>query len=402
MAKRLLDRLTARRVETEKRPGRYVDGKGLCLEVDPSGAKRWILRIMVQGRRRDMGLGGVVDVSLADARQKAAEARRIAKAGLDPIEARRKAQALQTLPSFRKAAEARHAELTPTWKNAKHAAQWLKTLEAFAFPSLGETQVDRVDGPAIRDVLLPIWLEKPETARRVAQRIGDVLEWARGKGYRSGDNPIRSIAKSLPRQPKRQGHFKALEYSNVPAFLSVLRECNSGPMAKLAFEFLILTAARTSEVINAEWREFDLEAKIWTIPAERMKAKRPHTIPLPARCIEILDAARQMNSAKCPYVFESRPKKPFSNMVFLKALEDMGFGDKTTAHGFRSAFRDWAAETTSFPSDVVEMALAHSIRDKTEAAYRRGDLLEKRRDLMAAWERHCHIAPGKVVYLQRA
>ena len=388
-------KLTARKCETAA-PGKYTDGHGLLLKVEASGARRWVLRLMVDGIRRDYGLGGLQDVPLAVARERALTIRRQAKAGLDPSLERRKA----VVPTFEGAARAVHEEHKPTWANAKHAAQWLATLEQYAFPAIGGKPVSVIDGPTVRDVLLPIWLELPETARRVRQRIGAVLDWAQSKGYRTGENPVRTIARGLPKQPKERGHFAALGFAKVPAFVERLRASGASEPARLAFEWLILTATRTSETLGARWDEIDAKAETWEIPAGRMKAKRNHVVPLPTRCVEILRRAKELHSGQGGFVFESKPGATFSNMVFLMALSRMGERGKVTAHGFRSAFRDWASETTSFPGAVAEAALAHAVRNKTEAAYRRGDLLEKRRELMTAWARHCCEARGKVVQLR--
>ncbi|MBP2301963.1 tyrosine-type recombinase/integrase [Azospirillum picis] len=389
--------LTAVTVRNAK-PGRYADGNGLYLEVDESGARRWLLRIMVQGRRRDIGLGSTTLVSLAEARDTAIAMRKVARAGGDPVAERQKA--LRIVPTFESAARTCHTEHKDSWKNGKHADQWLTTLETHAFPVIGTMTVDRIGTPEVRDVLLPIWLEKPETARRVRQRIGTVLDWAATKGFREGENPVRSVAKGLPKQKDSGEHFAALPYDDVPAFLTKLRATDqTGPVVKLAMEFLILTAVRSGEMRGAMWREIDTEAKLWTIPAERMKAGKPHVVPLAPRAVELLEEARKL--ARKPddldaLVFEgSKPDKPMSDMTLTMVLRRMKI--EATAHGFRSAFRDWTAETTNTPSDVAEMALAHTIKNKVEAAYRRGDLLEKRRVLMKLWADFCQGATGAVV-----
>lgn len=397
-----LGKLTALQIKKLDKPGRHGDGGGLYLEIEPSGSRRWTLRIVAKGKRRDIGLGSAhpeTGVSLAAARSAADGVRQMVRAGVDPVAERKRLKA--PVPTFQAAALEVHREHAGTWKNEKHADQWLATMERYVFPVIGKRLVSEIDGPAVRDTLLPIWLEIPETARRVRQRIGVVLDWAASKGLRFGDNPVRAVSKGLPKQPKQRGHFSALDYSEVPAFISKLRDCSSGPIAKLAFEFLILTAARTSEVLNAEWSEFDLERCLWTVPPSRMKAGRPHVVPLTARAMAILKQVRTLHTGKGTVVFEGRPGLPFSNMVFLKLLEAMNERHRATAHGFRSAFRDWAAETTGFPSDVVEMALAHAIRDKTEAAYRRGDLLDKRRKLMESWESYVELENGQVIKLRR-
>lgn len=372
--------LSAVRVRGLKVPGRYADGNGLYLVVDPSGAKRWVLRAMIGGKRRDMGLGGLSLVSLAEARELAVKYRGAAREGGDPIADRRKG--LAVVPSFAEAARSVHQDYKLSWKNKKHAAQWLTTLTKYAFPIIGDRAVDAIDTPDLIKVLSPIWLAKPETARRVRQRIGTVIDWGKASGFRSGDNPVDGVAKGLPKQPDQKSHFKALPYTDVPGFVHRIQGAGLG-MSALAFEFLILTATRTSEVLGAKWEEIDLANSIWIIPGSRMKAQREHRVPLAERCIEILNAARLL-AADSDYVFSgASPKKPLSNMVFLMALRRLKVD--VTAHGFRSAFRDWAAEQTNVPREVCEMALAHTIRDKTEAAYRRGDLFEKRRDLMREW-----------------
>lgn len=372
--------LSAVKVRQVQQPGRYGDGNGLYLIVDPSGAKRWMLRTIVHGKRRDIGLGGLSLVSLAEAREKAVEYRKLARAGGDPIAAKRAAQ--RTVPTFQKAAETVHAEHKVTWKNAKHGQQWLNTLEQYAYPEIGDKRVDQIDTPDILRILSPIWLTKAETARRVRQRIASVFDWAKAAGYRTGDNPVEGVTRGLPKQDERKSHHEAMPYSDVPAFIKKLRATNS-ELGKLAFEFLILTAARTSEVLEARWDEIDDDQKLWIVPAARMKAKREHRVPLGDRCLAILDSARPLSTGSV-YLFPGQSiEKPMSNMVFLQMLKRMEV--PVTAHGFRSSFRDWAAETTSHPRELAEMALAHTIENKVEAAYRRGDLLEKRRKLMDDW-----------------
>ena len=385
--------LSAAKVRAVSKPGRYADGGGLYLEVDPSGAKRWFLRTMVQGRRCHIGLGGLSVVSLAEAREAALAMRKVAKAGGDPLADRRKAKRI--VPSFEEASRKVHEEHAPAWKNAKHGQQWINTLRDYAFPIIGSRRVDQIDSADILKVLSPIWLAKPETARRVRQRMKTVLDWCRANHFRSGENPIEGIAKALPKQPRKDGHHAALPYTEVASFITRLRDCNAGEVVKLAFEFTILTAARTGEVLGARWDE--IEGEVWTVPGERMKTGREHRVPLSPRCVEILDRAKSFSDGG-NYVFPGQSGgKPLSNMSFLMTLRRMDL--KITGHGFRSAFRDWTAEQTNFPRDVCEMALAHTIRDKTEAAYRRGDLFEKRRQLMEAWARYATTDSGKVVEL---
>lgn len=373
--------LAALQVRQFKQPGRYADGNGLYLVVDPSGAKRWLLRLVVQGRRRDIGLGGAGLVTLAEAREQALSYRKTAREGGDPLAERRKAQALA--PTFAEAVELVHAEHRASWANAKHAQQWRNTLQQYACPQLGARRLDQIESPDVLRVLAPIWLTKPETARRVRQRIGTVLDWAKAAGHRSGENPVEGVTKGLPKQGDRDEHHAALPYAQVPGFISRLRVSEAGEGNRLAFEFLILTAARTSEVLGARWDEVDTAGRLWIVPAARMKAKREHRVPLSERGLTILARAREL-AAGSSLVFPGRSgEKPLSNMVFLMLLRRMGLG--ITAHGFRSSFRDWAGERTSLPREVAEMALAHAVENRVEAAYARSDLLERRRELMELW-----------------
>ena len=392
------NKLSPLKVKALKKPGRYADGHGLYLVVSPTASKKWILRTMVQGTRTDIGLGGHSTTTLAEARDEAARLRKIARKGGNPITERRKARAI--MPTFKEAATLVHQEHSATWKNEKHAAQWINTLKEYAYPSFGDMSVDKIGTAEVLKALSPIWLTKAETARRVRQRIGTVLDWAKAAGHRSGDNPITGIAKGLPKQPKKKLHHAALPYSELNAFVVSLRGEAADEPTRLAFEFLILTATRTSEVILAEWQEIDFDEKAWTIPAERMKAGKIHRIPLSQRCIEILKRAQALSDDGV-FVFPSRSsKKPLSTMVFLMMIRRMK--KNITAHGFRSTFRDWAAERTNFSREVCEMALAHTISDKTEAAYLRGDLFDKRHDLMETWAAYaCADTGNKVVTLRK-
>jgi len=320
-------------------------------------------------------------VSLAEARELAMTLRKQARDGGDPLAERRKDRA--TIPIFEDAARLVHSEHASAWRNQKHRAQWIRTLEDYVFPAMGTRRVDHIDTPEVLKVLAPIWLTKPETARRVRQRIRVVLDWARAAGYRVGENPVDGVAKGLPRQSKSRNHHAALQYNEVRGFIEVLRSSETSRPTKLAFEFLILTAARTKEVVGAKWNEIDLGSEVWTVPGARMKGGRTHVVPLSARCLEILRQAKGLLDGG-DFIFTGRTAgKPLSNMALLMTLRRMQMD--ATVHGFRSTFRDWASERTNFARDVCEMALAHSVRDKTEAAYRRGNLLEKRRDLMNSW-----------------
>lgn len=379
-----LNRLTARAVQTLKASGRYADGGGLYLRVTADGRKSWAFRFMRAGRAREMGLGAVAGVSLADARQKAAEARRLLAEGKDPIEARAHRRARGALGiTFRASAERYIEAHQDGWRNAKHAAQWRATLATHAFPSLGDMPVASVDLAAVVGVLEPLWRARTETASRVRGRIEAVLDWAAVRGLRAGDNPARwrgHLDKVLPARAKvqRVRHHPAMPYAEVPAFVAELRE--QAGIAALALLFVILTAARTGEVIGARWDEID--GAVWTIPGERMKSGRSHRVPLGPEAMAILDALRRPDQT---FVFPGgRRSKPLSNMALTAALKRTGRGD-VTVHGFRSSFRDWAAEQTAFPREVAEAALAHALGDKVEAAYRRSDLFERRRRLMEAW-----------------
>lgn len=373
--------LTAMKVRQTTSPGRYADGNGLYLVVDPSGAKRWLLRTVVMGRRRDIGLGGLSIISLAEAREKAIEYRRLARDGGDPLALRRAQQ--QVVPTFEKAAEAAHKAMKVGFANAKHADQWINTIKQYANPHIGDRRIDDISTADILKVLAPIWLTKSETALRLKQRLHKVFEHAKASGQRTGENPVSGVTSGLPKQSSGDAHHAALPFADLPDFMVKLRTAGESHSSRLALELLILTGTRTSEVLLATWEEFDLTNAVWTIPADRMKAKRVHRIPLTPRCVEILRLARQY-AAGGPLVFPGQKKgRPFSNVVFLKLLERMKVG--VTAHGFRSTFSDWAAETTHYPREVVEMALAHTIKNKVEAAYRRGDLLDKRIPLMDDW-----------------
>jgi integrase len=393
MAKRrgahLQKALSAIQIRNLSKPGRYADGNGLYLVVDPTGAKRWMLRTVVQGKRRDIGLGSTVLVSLAEARDAAMSLRRSARSGADPLAERQRARVI--VPTFAEAAERVHADHKASWRNEKHRAQWIDSLRQYAFPELGTRRIDRIDTPEIMRVLVPIWLVKPETARRVRQRIGSVLDWAKAAGFRSGDNPVEGTKRGLPKQPAKTAHHAAMPYPDVPAFIARLRESEVGEAGRLAFEFLILTASRTGEVLGARWAEINFDQKIWTVPANRMKVGRPHRVPLSKGCVDILARAKELAGAS-PFIFSGkRIDHPLSKPVFLLALHRIGVN--STVHGFRSSFRDWAAECTNVPREVAEMALAHTVENRVEAAYRRGDLFEKRRDLMERWAAFCEPMP---------
>ena len=375
-------RLTALRIKNAK-PGRHADGGGLHLEVDRSGARRWMLRTVVRGRRCDIGLGSCSLVSLGDARAEAVRLRRIARSGGDPLAERRRER--RGSLSFRDAAKRVHGSLAPTFRNEKHRAQWLSSLETYAFPVFGDRSVEAIETPDVLKVLDAIWTTKSETAMRVRQRVRAVFEWAKAAGFRSGDNPVDGIKRVLPKNRNPVKHHAALPYQEVPGFLAKLRNFETNESIRLGLEFLILTATRTNEVLQARWSEIDLVAKTWTVPANRMKTSREHRVPLSPRCVQLLKAAKGLTDGG-PFVFPGRyPNRPLSNMVFLMVLRRMGI-TPFTSHGFRSTFRVWVAEQRPITShEAVESALAHVVRNKVEAAYFRSDLFELRRQLMDAW-----------------
>jgi len=379
-----MGRLTPLQIRNLKEPGRYSDGDGLYLELAGQKKGNWQLRATVNGRRRDIGLGSMTLVSLKEAREAAFELRRDIQRGVDPV-AERKRRKIEVL-TFKAAALRVHAEQKASWKNGKHQDQWITTLEKYVFPLLGNRLVNDIEGSLIREVLLPIWLTKPETARRVKQRIGVVLDWAYANGMRPTEAPMRSVSRVLPRQPRQDGHFAAMPYDAVPSFMVHLHARLSVP--RLALAFLILTASRSGEVRGTKWNEIDLEARLWTIPASRMKVGKEHVVPLSAAAIDVLERARQFHAPCSNLVFPGRDvRRPLSDMTLLKILRcaDLPY----TVHGFRSAFRDWAAEQTNYPGEVAEAALAHTVANKVEAAYRRTNYLDKRCDMMAEWGAFC-------------
>jgi integrase len=380
-------------------PGRFHDGSGLYLQVRSANEKSWLFRF----RRKWMGLGPVRDVSLAEARAAAAKCRKMLLAGVDPLEARRSEKMRVRLEAasgttFKECAERYIASHQAGWRNPKHRQQWGSTLAAYAYPVFGEIAVAAVDTGLVIKALEPIWTVKPETGSRLRGRIESVLNWASARGYRAGDNPARwrghlDHLLPPPRKVRAVNHHAALPYVELPNFMHELRQRVG--FAARALEFTILTAARTGEAIGATWDE--ISGDVWTIPKERMKSGREHRVPLPDKVLKLI--AELPREGK--YLFGgSRPNTHLSNMALLKVLERMGRADLTT-HGFRSTFRDWTAERTNYPRDIAEAALAHAISDKTEAAYRRGDALDKRRRLMAEWARYCAepLGAGDVVAL---
>ena len=387
-------RLDDGKVRRASKPGRYGDGNGLYLEVEPTGSKHWLLRTVVNGDRKDIGLGGLSLVSLAQAREKARTIRGAAREGRDPLAERRKTM---DVPTFKEVAIAVHEAHKPTWKNGKHAGQWIMTLETYAYPVFGDWRVDTIMQRDVLKVLAPIWTQKEETARRVRQRLGMVFDWAKSHGHRSGDSPLTGIEHGLPKQKGDVEHMAALPFGKVAAFVEKLRASGADEVTKLCLEYMILTAARPGEARMARWDEIDLAEKVRVIPKDRMKADNEHVVPLVPRVVEIIEVAKALRRNGNELVFAGRQGKPLSDATLAKLARSLGFGH-LTAHGFRSTFKDWVAETTNFPTEVVEKALAHAISNKVEAAYRRGDLLTKRWQLMQAWAAHvCGVAVENVV-----
>jgi integrase len=393
---RELHRLSPTAVQKAKKPGMYADGGGLYLQVTSAGARSWIFRYASGGREREMGLGSLAAISLAAARQRAADAREIKARGLDPIEARAADKAAAEAEkarqvTFEDAATRYVSSHKAAWRNAKHATQWTNTLKAYAYPIFGSIAVQDVDTGLVLKALEPIWTTKTETATRVRQRIESILDWAKSRGHRTGENAARwrgHLDNLLPKpsKVKKVRHHPALPYAEVGDFTKRVR-AQEGLSAR-ALELAILTASRTSEIIGLKWSEIDLEKKLWIVPANRIKAEREHRVPLSGRTGALLESLLPLRRDD-DYVFPADKKgKHLSNGAMLALLDRMGRSDITT-HGFRSTFKDWATECTGFPSEVSEMALAHAVKDKTEAAYRRGDLFEKRRKLMDAWATYC-------------
>jgi len=391
MGQRQLHKLSARTVTTRKRPGRYGDGGGLYLEVAPGGSRAWIFRYRspLTKKARYMGLGALHSVGLPEAREKAATQRNLILSGLEPIEVReevehkRAAEATQAM-TFSQCAKAYIESHRPGWRNVKYGDQWENTIATYCDPVIGSLAVQDVDTGVVLKILEPIWATKPETASRLRGRIENILDWAKARKYRTGENPARwkgHLNQLLPVLAKKERvtHHSAMPFTNVGQFMAKLRQIPG--VASRCLEFTILTAARTNEAIQALPEEIDLAKAAWTIPGSRMKAKREHRVPLSPRALEIV---RELLAAKSDYLFPgAKLGKPISNMTMLGLLRRMNVN--TTVHGFRSAFRDWAAERTNFPHEVCEMALAHTISNSAEAAYRRGDLFDKRRKLMDAW-----------------
>ena len=395
-----MSKLTVAGLRSLKTPGMHGDGAGLYLKISQAGARSWIQRVVIAGKRRDLGLGRFPDVSLAKAREAVTNNRRAIAAGGDPLAEKRKA----ATPTFREAAERTFAANKPRWRNGKHTKGWWQSLERHAFPIIGDMPVDRIGREDVLRILTPIWHVRMETARRVRQRIRTILKWAMAHGYVENNVAGETIDGALPPMPRVKNHFRAMPYAEVHEVIETVRRSKASLPSKRCLEFLVLTAARSGEARGACWSEMDMDAATWTVPAERMKAHAEHRVPLSPRAMAILAEARAIRHHGTDLVFPSprRPGTPMSDMTLTKLLRDLGFGDRTTVHGFRSSFRDWAGECTNAPHAVMELSLAHAVGGAVEAAYARSTLLEKRRTLMEQWATYLEVGKGRVVPMVRS
>ena len=375
-------------------PGRHADGNGLYLFVQPSGTRSWIQRLLIRGRRRELGLGSVALVSLAEARQKALANRKLAREGGDPLAEKRRAEGI---PTFAEASTRVLEQKQGGWRNPKHSREWQSSMSRFAFPRIGKVPVSEVTSADLLEILTPLWHRKVATAKRVRQRLRAVLEWAVAMECRI-DNPCDRIGPVLGPQKDVTEHMEAVLHREAATVIGKVRASAALPATKLALEFLVLTAARWSEVRWAEWAEIDRDAGVWTIPARRMKTNRKHRVPLCGRALEILEAAQALEGEVGPLVFTHGGGKPMHDSAVRRLLRQLGIA--AVPHGFRSTFRDWAAEETDHPREVIEAALAHVVRHRVEAAYARSDLFERRRSLMEDWSCHCQrsLSPSTEVY----
>lgn len=399
-----IHKLNAIAVKEATGPAKLSDGGGLNLRVRETGGKFWVFLYTRDGRAREMGLGTYPGVTLKEARSKAVDCRKLLDQRIDPIEAKRSDEERKRLADARGITFAHcAAEYIEShkagWSNQKHAQQWRNTLNTYAIPIIGDTAVQEVTTDDVLRCLEPIWTTKTTTADRVRGRIESILDWARVKGYRTGENPARwrgHLDQLLPAKNKiqQEKHHAALPYPELPAFIADLRKVDA--VSAQSLEFTILTALRTSEVLDATWGEFDLPNKLWVVPAERMKAKKEHRVPLSPRAMEILDQRLALRLNDHVFPSPNKPNSGLSNMAMLQQLRRMDRAD-ITVHGFRSTFRDWVSEKTNYPGELAEAVLAHAISSKVEAAYRRGDMFEKRRELMDAWCGYCEATQGQVI-----
>ncbi len=374
--------LSATRVKALRKPGRYSDGGGLHLYISKAGRKSWVLRITIDGHRRDIGLGGFPAVGLARAREKASQDRAAVANGRDPLAEKH----APPMPTFREAARTVHEANKPRWGNTRHVANWMQTLERHAMPALGNTPLDHIDRGEVLGVLKRIWTSRPETARRVRQRMRTVFRWAMAHGFIETNPAGEAIDGALTPMPKVKAHFRALPYQEVGAALETVEASPASMSAKLCFRFLVLTAARSGEARAAAWDEIDFDDQVWRIPPSRMKAGLEHRVPLSRQALEVLDQASVLRD-ETGLIFPSprKWKTPMSDMTLTKVLRTVGLAERATVHGFRSSFKNWTLEQTDTSWAVSEAALAHTLGNSTEQAYARSDLFEQRRQLMQLW-----------------
>ena len=393
-----VSKLTVARVNALNAPGRYGDGATLYLFITPGGTKSWVQRVMIAGRRCDIGLGAYPVISLAKARRLAAANRTLIADGGDPLASKRKA----ATPTFREAAERTFEANKTRWRNAKATANWMQSLERYAFPAVGSIRVDQIGREHLLRILTPVWTSKPETARKVRQRIRAVLSWAQAHGYVEHNLAGDAINGALPTQKAVQAHFRALPFQEVGAALETVEASGAGPSAKLCLRWVILTATRSGEARGARWAEIDHEAREWRIPAERMKSAVDHFVPLSSAAMSVLHEAGKLRETDSDLVFPSptKPGRTLSDATLTKVLRTTGLADRATVHGFRATFRTWASECTSTPHAIMEAALAHRVPDSTERAYSRSDYRNQRRTLMQRWGDYVTGSPAKVLALR--
>ena len=377
-----MGQLTARGVQALRTKGRHADGEGLYLFVRENGTRSWMLRATIGGKRCDLGLGRYPDISLSQARKRCTETRQAVAEGRDPLQERE----TRKTPTFRDATYAVLELNKSRWRSRKHAANWIQMMEKHAIPMLGGKAIDKIDKVDVLDVLQPIWTTRPETARRIRQRLRAVFLWSMAHGHRT-DNPAGEVIDAaLPAQPAVKEHFRALHYAEVGAALAVVDGSTAGLAAKLCFRWLVLTAARSGEARGARWEDIDFEARTWTIPADRMKSGRPHRVPLSDAALAVLQQARELvDDSGLIFPSPAHQGRQLSDMTMTKILRSTGLAARATCHGFRSSFRDWTLEQTDTPWAICEAALAHVVGNSTEQAYARSDLFDKRRALMNSW-----------------
>ena len=375
-------RLSATKVKALCSPGRYSDGEGLHLFIGKSGKKSWVQRITIDGKRRDMGLGGFPAVSLAQARKRASDNRAAVADGKDPLADKRR----PAVPTLIEAAHAVHRANRPRWRNGKHALSWIQTLERHALPKIGKQRIDDIGHSEVLSVLTPIWSTHPETAHRVRQRLRTIFRWAMAHGFIETNPAGEMIDGALPPMPKVKAHFRAMPYQEVRSALEMVQASQVSTAAKLCLKFLVLTSARSGEARGARWDEIDLQERVWRIPSQRMKAGMEHRVPLSTQALEVLNEASALRD-ETDLVFPSPLKRggQLSDMTLMKVLRSLGLAKRATVHGFRSSFKNWTLEQTNTLWAVSEAALAHTLGNSTEKAYARSVLFERRRDLMQKW-----------------